>query len=200
MITMGRPGATEAVERAARRAGVDLDAGRFIMGPELPDISSSEAREALAKVMLQNVITNPTPSPNLTPNPTPNPTLGGSDPTRSPSPNPNPPSAQGDLTAAARCLHPSVLAWCHEAAVWSLTRGLPPPGQDASAPEGGGRSGHEAAVWSDAGRGRRGGRGGKSVRKGRGKGRRRDKGMARAGGDGKQTSEISVLMRARCRF
>ena len=119
MITMGRPGATEAVEGAARRAGVDLDAGRFIMGPELPDISSSEAREALAKVMFQNVIINPTPSPNLTPNPTPNPTLGGSDPTRSPSPNPNPPSAQGDLTAAARCLHPSVLAWCHEAGVWS---------------------------------------------------------------------------------
>ena len=95
MITMGRPGATEAVERAARRAGVDLDAGRFIMGPELPDISSSEAREALAKVMLHNVITSPTPSPNLIPNPTPNPTLGGCDPTLSPSPNPNPPLCPG---------------------------------------------------------------------------------------------------------
>merc|ERR1719263_2224755 len=71
---MGRPGDTDEVVRAALRAGVDLDAGRFIMGPELPDISSSEARKALAR---------------------------------------------GDLTAAARCLHPSVLAWCHEAAVWS---------------------------------------------------------------------------------
>ena len=134
MITMGRPGATEAVERAARRAGVDLDAGRFIMGPELPDISSSEAREALAKVMLHNVITSPTPSPNLNPNPTPNPTLGGSDPTLSPSPSPNPPSAQGDLAAAARCLHPSVLAWCHEAAVWSdAARREQTPGRAAAA-------------------------------------------------------------------
>ena len=88
MITMGRPGDTEEVVRAALRAGVDLDAGCFIMGPELPDISSSEARKALAR---------------------------------------------GDLTAAARCLHPSVLAWCHEAGVWRDAAAATPPQEGGSA-------------------------------------------------------------------
>lgn len=49
LITMGRPGDTQAVVEAAERAGVDLDEGHFIMGPELPDISSSEARKTLAR-------------------------------------------------------------------------------------------------------------------------------------------------------
>lgn len=47
MITLGRPGVTETVRAAATRFGIDLDGGHFIMGPNLPDISSSEAREAL---------------------------------------------------------------------------------------------------------------------------------------------------------
>jgi len=47
MLTMGRPGDTASVIRAAQRAGHDLDAGHFIMGPELPDISSSDVRNAL---------------------------------------------------------------------------------------------------------------------------------------------------------
>lgn len=49
MIAMGRPGDTEFVVNAATRDGIDLEAGGFIMGPELPDISSSEAREALGR-------------------------------------------------------------------------------------------------------------------------------------------------------
>jgi len=73
MITMGRPGDTQAVIDGARRAGVDLDAGHFLIGPELPDISSSAARWAIA---------------------------------------------HGDTAAAARHLHPRVLAWCRENNVW----------------------------------------------------------------------------------
>ena len=49
MITMGRPGDTESVVREALEAGIDLDEGTFIMGPELPDISSSAARAALCR-------------------------------------------------------------------------------------------------------------------------------------------------------
>ena len=49
MITMGRPGDTEQAIQGARLAGVDLDMGFFIMGPELPDISSSQARQALVQ-------------------------------------------------------------------------------------------------------------------------------------------------------
>ena len=47
MIVLGRPGYTEKALAGARRAGID--AGNFVMGPELPDISSSAAREALAR-------------------------------------------------------------------------------------------------------------------------------------------------------
>ena len=47
MIVLGRPGYTAKALAGARR--VDLDAGYFVMGPELPDISSSAAREALAR-------------------------------------------------------------------------------------------------------------------------------------------------------
>jgi len=47
-ITMGRPGDTEAVVASALRDGVDLEGGTFIMGPELPDISSSLARQMLS--------------------------------------------------------------------------------------------------------------------------------------------------------
>ena len=49
MIVLGRPGFTEKALAGAQRAGIDLDAGNFVMGPELPDISSSAAREALAR-------------------------------------------------------------------------------------------------------------------------------------------------------
>ena len=47
MIVLGRPGYTAKALAGARR--VDIDAGNFVMGPELPDISSSAAREALAR-------------------------------------------------------------------------------------------------------------------------------------------------------
>ena len=67
---------------------------------------------------------------------------------------------------------------------------------------------HEPRFLEDCGKRRRaivkGGGGVVGAGKVREKGDVRDeegnKGMARAGGDGKQTSEISVLMRARCRF
>ena len=49
MIVLGRPGYTEKALAGARQAGIDLDAGHLVMGPELPDISSSAAREALAR-------------------------------------------------------------------------------------------------------------------------------------------------------
>ena len=47
MIVLGRPGYTEKALAGARRAGVDPR--HLVMGPELPDISSSAAREALAR-------------------------------------------------------------------------------------------------------------------------------------------------------
>jgi nicotinic acid mononucleotide adenylyltransferase len=46
-ITMGRPGDTEFVANAAKLAGVNPQ--HFLMGPELPDISSSAARDALMR-------------------------------------------------------------------------------------------------------------------------------------------------------
>uniref|UniRef100_A0A6U0FWK2 Uncharacterized protein n=1 Tax=Helicotheca tamesis TaxID=374047 RepID=A0A6U0FWK2_9STRA len=46
-LTMGRKGDTEKVAEAAARAGVNPDF--FIMGTELPDISSTAAREVLLK-------------------------------------------------------------------------------------------------------------------------------------------------------
>jgi len=48
-LTFGRPGDTGAVMNAALRDGVDLDAGHFVMGPELTDVSSTDARIALAR-------------------------------------------------------------------------------------------------------------------------------------------------------
>ena len=48
-ITMGRPGYTEKVIEGARRYGVRMNTGYFIVGPELPDISSTAVREALQK-------------------------------------------------------------------------------------------------------------------------------------------------------
>merc|ERR1719220_3234213 len=47
-ITMGRPGYTEGVVKGMKGAGVDPEQGYFILGPELPDISSTAVREALA--------------------------------------------------------------------------------------------------------------------------------------------------------
>ena len=46
-ITMGRPGSTEAVIRGMATAGKALDDPFFIIGPELQDCSSSQARHAL---------------------------------------------------------------------------------------------------------------------------------------------------------
>merc|ERR1719188_421991 len=47
-ITMGRPGYTEKVAQGMADNRVDPDAGYFILGPELPDISSTQARLGLA--------------------------------------------------------------------------------------------------------------------------------------------------------
>ena len=47
IISMGRPGLSCAVELKASQSGVDLDKGRFVIGPELKDISSSKVRLAL---------------------------------------------------------------------------------------------------------------------------------------------------------
>eukprot|EP00438_Fugacium_kawagutii_P034171 Skav215211 [mRNA] locus=scaffold5922:20739:21479:+ [translate_table: standard] len=46
-IAMGRPGYTKQVIDGARRHGIPLDKGYFIVGPELPDISSTAVRKAL---------------------------------------------------------------------------------------------------------------------------------------------------------
>jgi nicotinic acid mononucleotide adenylyltransferase len=46
-ITMGRPGYTEKVVAAMHKAKIDPQQGFFILGPELPDISSTEVRRAL---------------------------------------------------------------------------------------------------------------------------------------------------------
>lgn len=46
-LVIGRPGYTEAVIRGASAAGVDLEAGAFVIGPELPDVSATLARQAL---------------------------------------------------------------------------------------------------------------------------------------------------------
>lgn len=47
-ITMGRPGETEKVVKGMQAAGVDPDDGNCLLGPELPGISSTEARLAIA--------------------------------------------------------------------------------------------------------------------------------------------------------
>merc|ERR1712113_196949 len=46
-ITMGRPGYTEELNEELVRSGIDLDAGNFILGPELEDVSSTAVREAI---------------------------------------------------------------------------------------------------------------------------------------------------------
>ena len=43
-IAMGRPGVTEKLRAAVRKAGIDVEKGEFFIGPELPDISSTEVR------------------------------------------------------------------------------------------------------------------------------------------------------------
>eukprot|EP00927_Polykrikos_kofoidii_P056457 TRINITY_DN50579_c0_g1_i1.p1 TRINITY_DN50579_c0_g1~~TRINITY_DN50579_c0_g1_i1.p1 ORF type:complete len:240 (-),score=37.00 TRINITY_DN50579_c0_g1_i1:366-1085(-) len=48
-ITMGRPGYTQEVEEGMRDVGVDPEAGYFVLGPELPEISSTDARKALQR-------------------------------------------------------------------------------------------------------------------------------------------------------
>ena len=47
-ITMGRLGHTEEVRQGMLSTGVDPEAGYFVLGPELPGISSTAARRALA--------------------------------------------------------------------------------------------------------------------------------------------------------
>ena len=46
---MGRPGSTEAVLQGMRRCGINPDDGKCILGPELPAISSTAARDASAR-------------------------------------------------------------------------------------------------------------------------------------------------------
>jgi len=48
-ITMGRPGFTEQVREGMAVHGLDADEGIFVLGPELPEISSTQARRALAE-------------------------------------------------------------------------------------------------------------------------------------------------------
>jgi len=48
-IVMGRPGATERVVEAMKEHSIDPDGGRLILGPELPDFSSTAARDASTK-------------------------------------------------------------------------------------------------------------------------------------------------------
>jgi len=48
-ITMGRPGYTEAVVEGIRDSQIDVEAGYFILGPQLEDVSSSAVREALVQ-------------------------------------------------------------------------------------------------------------------------------------------------------
>jgi hypothetical protein len=49
MITMGRPGSTQEVLQGMRGCAIDPDDGNCFLGPELPDISSTEARDLSAK-------------------------------------------------------------------------------------------------------------------------------------------------------
>jgi len=49
MIVMGRPGFTSQVLQGMAEVGLDRDDGKFIVGPELPDVSSTAAREASQK-------------------------------------------------------------------------------------------------------------------------------------------------------
>ncbi|KAL1498724.1 hypothetical protein AB1Y20_014034 [Prymnesium parvum] len=46
-VTVGRQGHTQQVLEGMRRCGVDPEDGRFVVLPDLPDISSTEARRAL---------------------------------------------------------------------------------------------------------------------------------------------------------
>merc|ERR1719254_324432 len=48
-ITMGRPGSTDMVEEGMKAVSMDPDAGYMVLGPELPDISSTAVREALGR-------------------------------------------------------------------------------------------------------------------------------------------------------
>lgn len=46
MITMGRPGSTEELQKGMTKAGVK-ETKNFLLGPELPDVSSTKVRKAL---------------------------------------------------------------------------------------------------------------------------------------------------------
>mmetsp|Transcript_52065 Transcript_52065/g.161558 ORF Transcript_52065/g.161558 Transcript_52065/m.161558 type:complete len:269 (+) Transcript_52065:42-848(+) len=45
-IVMGRPGESAKLAKMISRSGIDLDMGWFVVGPELPDISSTAVRRA----------------------------------------------------------------------------------------------------------------------------------------------------------
>ena len=50
MVAMGRPGFTETLRRGMRAAGMaEQGAANFVLGPELPDVSSTQARKASRK-------------------------------------------------------------------------------------------------------------------------------------------------------
>lgn len=56
-ITMGRPGETEKLLGKIRKAGIDPEQGWFIVGPELPDVSSTAVRKALAAADIETLHT-----------------------------------------------------------------------------------------------------------------------------------------------
>lgn len=49
MIIMGRPGSTQQVLKGMQDCEIDPEDGKCFLGPELPDISSTAAREAIMK-------------------------------------------------------------------------------------------------------------------------------------------------------
>eukprot|EP00929_Paragymnodinium_shiwhaense_P003579 TRINITY_DN10416_c0_g1_i1.p1 TRINITY_DN10416_c0_g1~~TRINITY_DN10416_c0_g1_i1.p1 ORF type:complete len:289 (-),score=55.96 TRINITY_DN10416_c0_g1_i1:243-1109(-) len=57
MVVLGRPGHTEAVLRGMQKARLNKDDGYLIMGPELPDISSTAAREAAQRGDRETLLT-----------------------------------------------------------------------------------------------------------------------------------------------
>lgn len=56
-ITIGRPGSTAAVLDGMRSSGVDPDDGYFFLTPDLPDISSTAARDASARGDIKTLLT-----------------------------------------------------------------------------------------------------------------------------------------------
>lgn len=57
MITMGRPGFTETVKEGMQDFKIDPNDGYCFLGPELPDISSTAARDASARGDVDSLLT-----------------------------------------------------------------------------------------------------------------------------------------------